>query len=154
MFLCGILCFCGVASAALELSTDHRPIAFGLMQLGEEKTLAQSGSFHNEVSCSSTGGLTWYLKISLIQPLTSGREEIPLDQFSWQLTQTTGNGSVAHQSRFQPFSLAPDLVYISGPGEENSAAVRFQFRYLLNIPEAQAAGVYSTTVRFTLTEIL
>ena len=145
----------GPAFAALGLSTDHRSLPFGIMQLGEEKILAQAGSFQNEITCSSTGGNAWYLKISLIQPLTSGGgEAVPLDAFKWQLTRTDGNGSVVTQSQFRPFSLAPDLVYISGPGEAAGASIHFQFRYSLKVPDAQTTGVYSTTVRFTLTEIL
>ncbi len=143
------------AFAGLEFSTDHRSLSFGLMRLGEEKILAQSGSFHNEVTCSSTGGNTWYLKISLLTPLSSGADEIPIEAFQWQLTRANGTGSVVSQSQFRPFSLMPDLVYISGPGEETSGTpVRLQFRYSLAIPHTQTAGSYLTTVRFTLTEVL
>jgi hypothetical protein len=152
--LCGVLCFCGVALAGLGLSTDHRALSFGLMQLGESKVLAQSGTFHNEIACSSTNGNAWYLKISLLQPLSSGADQIPLEAFQWQLIRTDGTGSVVSQSQFRPFSLVPDLVYISGPGEASGTTVRLQFRYSLAIPQAQTAGVYSTTVRFTLTEVL
>ena len=65
-----------------------------------------------------------------------------------------GAGTVVNQSQFRPFSLFPDLVYLSAPGEAAGAAVRLQFRYSLKVPEAQAAGSYHTTVRFTLTEVL
>jgi hypothetical protein len=142
------------AFAALELSTDHRSLVFGLMQPGDEKTLAQSGGFHTEVTCTSTGGMTWYLKISLLQPLTSGGESIPLEHFGWQVTRTDGNGTVVTRNEFRSFSLTPDLVYISGPGEADGRLVRLQFRYLLKLPEAQVGGAYQANVRFTLTEVL
>jgi hypothetical protein len=139
---------------ALELSTDHRALFFGLMQPGEEKTLEQAGSFHNEVTCSSTSAMPWYLKISVLQPLTSGVDEIPLERFTWQLVRTDGGGTTSHQGRFQSFELIPDLVYISGPGESSGQPIRFLFRYGLMLPEATASGSYSTTIRFTLTEVL
>jgi hypothetical protein len=47
-----------------------------------------------------------------------------------------------------------DLVYISGPAEAGGAPVRLRVRYRLRIPEAQASGVYTTTIRFTLSEVL
>src|SRR3989338_2290328 len=142
------------AFAALELSTDHRPLFFGLMQPGEEKALAQSGSFHTEVTCASTGGVTWYLKISLLQPLTSGAESIPFENVGWQVTRTDGNGTVVTPNQFQSFSATPNLVYISGPGEADGRPVRIQFRYLLKLPEAQVSGAYQANIRFTLTEVL
>ena len=142
------------AWAGLTLSTDHRAISFGLMQLGEEKALAEAGSFHNEITVSSTNGQTWYLKISLLQPLTFGSETIPLEAFSWQLATTTGNGTVVTPFQARPFSLTPELVYISGPNEAGGTNVRFQLKYLLKIPEAQARGLYQTTIRVTLAEIL
>ena len=124
------------------------------MRLGEEKILAQSGTFHNEVTCSSTNGQAWYLKIDVLQPLTSGAETIPLEQFQWWLTSTTGHGTEAHPNAFTPFSLMPDTVYLSSTDEAAGNAVTFQFRYRLAIPERQVSGAYSTTIRFTLTELL
>ena len=159
VWCCGFfLCLCGVlvssAFAGLGLSTDHRSLFFGLMQLGEEKTLAQSGSFQNEVICTSTSGVSWYLKISLLRPLTSGADSIPLENFGWQVTRTDGHGTVVNPSQSRGFGLTPDLVYISGPGDADGRPVRIQFRYMLKIPDAQVSGVYQTTIRFTLTEVL
>jgi hypothetical protein len=142
------------AFAALELSTDGRALSFGLMQLGEEKVLAQAGSHHNEVTVRSSSGRPWYLKISLLRPLSSGTAEIPLDDLAWELARTDGSGNAAQRSRFQPFSLTPELVYLSGAGEADGRSISLQFRYRLTIPEAQVRGVYSTTIRYTLTEIL
>lgn len=148
------LCAATPVPAALQLSTDHRSIFFGIMQLGEEKTLAHSGTHHNEVTVSSDGGRLWYLKISVIQPLTSGANHIPLDAFAWQVTNSTGNGTLTQGGEPRPFQLTPDLVYISGPNETGGSPVQLHFRWRLKVPEAQASGVYSTTIRFTLSEVL
>ncbi len=142
------------AFAALKFSTDGRPVAFGMMRLGEEKILQQSGTYHNQITCSSTDGQPWYLKVNVLQPLTTGAETIPLEQFGWWLTSTTGRGTAAHPNMFTPFSLVPDTVYLSSTNEASGTAVTFQFRYQLKIPERQVSGVYSTTIRFTLTELL
>ena len=142
------------ASAALTFSTDHRALFFGVMQLDETKELAQSGSFHNDVTVVSDNGATWYLKIHVLRPLSSGDQDIPLENFQWQLDNTTGHGTVQRRHEFVPFRQTPDLVYLSGADEAAGTAVHFQFLYRLHVPETQPAGVYQTTVRFTLTEIL
>ena len=142
------------AAAALEFSTDQRPVAFGVMRLGEEKIVAQSGTYHNQLTCSSTGGQPWYLKVNVLQPLSAGAEAIPLEQFQRWLTSTSGHGTQAHPDTFTPFGLAPDTVYLSSNDEASGTPVTFQFRYQLRIPERQVSGVYSTTIRFTLTELL
>ena len=138
------------AFAALELTTDHRSLAFGLMEGGDEKTLTQTGG---EVTCLSTGGRTWYLKVHLLRPLTSGAGDISPEQLSWQVVRVDGTGTVASSSDFRSFSLFPDLVYISGSGEGAGQPVRFQLRYRLQIPEAQPSGSYQAAIRFTLTEV-
>ncbi len=142
------------AHAAIEISTDHRQVSFGLMELGEEKILAHQGAYHNDITCSSTNGQSWYVKISVLQPLTSGAETIPLEQFHWQARTSNGQGTLARQEEFTPFSLVPSLVYLSGPNEVTGQRVTLQFRYRLQIPERQVSGIYSTTIRFTLTELL
>ena len=142
------------AWAALEISTDQRPLAFGVMRLGEAKELAQLGAYHNEITCTSTNGHSWYLKISALQPLTSGPDAIPLDNFQWQLAWTNGLGTAPAPYQMSPMSLIPSLVYVSGPNEAQGEAIRVQLKYLLTIPEAQSSGVYHTTIQLTLTEIL
>ena len=139
--------------AAVTLSTDVRPVVFGVMRLDEEQVLAQFGSYHNEITCSSTNGQAWYLKVQALQPLTSGADVIPLEAFAWELIQSTGRGSVAHPNAFTPFSLMPDLAYLSGPDEGDGAPVQLRFRYRLRIPARQTSGIYHTTIRFTFTEL-
>ena len=140
--------------AALTITTDHRTIAFGVMQLGEEKRLAQLGSYQNQITCSSTNGQSWYLKMHLLQPLSSGAETIPLEQFTWRVTSPNGKGTLAAPNQFAPFSLTPQLVYISGANEASGDAIVLQFTYSLRIPDAQVSGIYQTLIRFTLTELL
>ena len=156
LLLSAIVMACGAGSAlaAIELSTDHRPVAFGLVQLGEERTLAQLGSFHNEITCTSTDGRAWYLKISLLSPLSSGAETIPIERLGWQLVSSTGRGTVTRPNTFTPFSLIPDLVYVSNPDEAAGVPLTFRFAYSLAVPEEQVSGIYQTTIRFTLTELL
>ncbi|PIQ84004.1 MAG: hypothetical protein COV75_04370 [Candidatus Omnitrophica bacterium CG11_big_fil_rev_8_21_14_0_20_63_9] len=124
------------------------------MQLDEEKTLAEQGGYHNQITCSSTNGQAWYLKVSVIQPLSSGGHTIPLDAFRWHVISTSGSGTLTHPREFSAFTLVPQLVYISTPAEASGQSVTFQFRYQLRIPEEQPSGSYSTTIRFTLTEML
>jgi hypothetical protein len=149
-----ITSFSFTSYAAIEISTDHRSLFFGLMQLGEEKELTQFSTYHNQITCSSTNGNAWYLKINLLKPLTSGEESIPLENFKWQLVWTNGKGTVVNPYQFRGFNLVPDLVYISGADEATGSSINFQFKYYLKIPEVQTSGVYNTTIRFTLTEIL
>ena len=152
--LLGVLLFACSAEAAIELTTDGRSIFFGLMQPGQEKRLAEAGSFHNEVTVTSNNGQTWYLKVSLLRPMSAGAETIPPEAFQWQLTRTDGIGTEVSRGDFHSFSLVPELAYISGSGEAEGRPVRLQFQYQLRLPDAQVSGVYSTTIRFTLTEVL
>jgi hypothetical protein len=152
IFLC-ILALPVLGHASLELATDHRSLFFGAMRLGEEKELADLGGYHNEIICRSTNGISWYLKVNLLQPLSSGADTIPPESLQWQLAWTNGNGTKPGAYAFKGFSLMPDLVYISGPGESSGSNIRFQFKYSLKIPEIQHSGVYNAIIRFTLTEM-
>lgn len=148
------LCSAAAAEAALEFTTDNRQVAFGAMQLGEEKTLAELGTYHNEITCTSSNGRTWYLKMNVISPLSSGADRISLERFTWEVVSTTGRGTLTHPHEPAPFRLSPDLVYVSGADEASGQAVSFQFRYHLKMPDAQLSGIYHTTIRFTLAEVL
>ena len=152
--LVGVFLLASSVEAAIEITTDGRSLFFGLMQTGEEKTLAEAGAFHNQVTVTTTSGRSWYLKISLLRPLSSGADLMPPETLQWQLTRTDGTGTEVNRGQFRSFSLAPELVYISGSDEVDGRPVRLQFRYLLRVPQAQVSGVYSTSIRFTLTEVL
>ncbi len=150
-----ILCVAGSAEAGLTLTTDHRSLFFGPMKLGETKELASAGAYHNQITCSSTNGIQWYLKINIIQPLMSGMDQIPPENFRWQVVWTSGRGVIpANRGTYKPFSMFPEMVYLSGPQESSGTAVDLQFKYSLEIPETQASGVYNAIIRFTLTEML
>ncbi len=140
--------------AAMTFSSDQRPLFFGLMQAGESKELAQSGAYHNQLVCTSTNGRIWYVKAQVLEPLDAGAQTIPTDHLQWQAEEINGHGSLQHAHQFVPFQLTPDLVYISGAGDAAGAPVQLQFKYRLQIPETQMNGVYHTTIRFTLTEVL
>lgn len=142
------------AYPAIGITTDHRALFFGLMQLDQEEELAEFGTYHNQITCSSNNQNTWYLKISLLSPLSSGLDTIPLEYFKWQLAYTSGIGTVVNPHQYKEFSLMPDTVYISGPQEATGTSITFQFKYYLKIPQIQASGTYNTTIRFTLTEVL
>lgn len=146
-------CAAPAVHAAMELRSDSRSLFFGLMELGEDKTLSQAGAYHNEIICASTGGRPWFLKVNALGPLASGAEEIPLERFSWQLVRAEGTGGGASPGEYRPFDLIPDTVYISGPGEDAGQPVRLQLRYRLRLPDAVVSGSYQTTIRFTLTEV-
>ena len=141
------------AQAALDLSTDARALFFGRVQLGEEKELAGSGTYHNEIACVSTNQKPWDVYIELLQPFTSNQATIPLDAFEWQAVRVSGTGTLATH-RSTAFQTTPALVYQSGPNETSGQTVTLQFKYLLRVPEHQPSGSYYTTVRFTLMERL
>ncbi len=143
-----------VCWAGLSLSTDHRQVDFGPMELGAHKELAQFGSHHNVITCSSTNGRIWSLHISVLQPLTSGSQTIPPEQFRWQLARTTGLGTLVNRFAFHPFSLVPEPVYISTDQEAAGQPIELDLKYSLTVPEIQVTGAYSTTIRLTLTEVL
>lgn len=140
--------------AGLTLSIDSRAVFFGRMNLDETKELTDFGGYHNEIRCSSANNTTWYLKVHILRPLSSGEFVIPLENFQWQVVYTNGVGILTNQDRYTAFDLAPNLVYISGPAEAGGSQIRFQFKYKLTIPEMQEAGAYNTVIRYTLTEVL
>lgn len=154
IFVIFFLCGAGAAYSGIAISTDHRSIFFGLMESGQEKELAEFGTYHNQITCSSTNGYAWYLKISVLGPLASGAEMIPLENFKWKLAFTDGVGTVPNLYEYKAFNVFPELVYISGPDEATGRSVRFQFKYNLSVPEIQVSGNYNTRIRFTLTEVL
>jgi len=148
------LIFNSAVYAALEISTDNRAVDFGQIKPSESKELAYLGGYHHEITCNSSNARTWYLKVSLISPLSQGSNTIPLENFKWQLNWTDGEGTVTNPYNFREFSLTPELTYMSGAADNQGEDVRLRFKYYLEIPPAQAMGIYTTVIRFTLTEIL
>lgn len=142
------------AAAALNVSIDFQSVFFDRIGLGETKELFDFGDYHNEVTCNSTNGRTWYLKMHLLRPLSFDRFSIPVENFQWQVVYSDGTGDLMNPHRYTPFSLIPNLIYMSGSGESSGTDVRIQFKYRLTIPEIQRAGTYNTIIRYTLTEML
>lgn len=149
-----LLAWQGPAWAGLTLTTDHRSLVFGLMQLGESKELAQFGTYHNELTCTSTNGQTWYLKIQVLQPLSNGAETMPAERMEWQAETPEGIGTLQNPNHYTPFSVMPQLVYLSGPNEAGGGTIHLRLKYRLTVPEDQISGAYQATMRFTLTEVL
>lgn len=151
-----VILFLSVSSAwaSFGISTDNRSVDFGQMKLEEEKELRYLGDYHNEITCTSSNERAWYLKVNLVMPLTSGANTITLDNFKWQLVWNDGRGTLANPYRFKEFSFNPEITYISGPGDNQGSSIHLRFKYYLKIPEAQAYGIYTTVIRFTLTEVL
>ena len=144
----------GPAWAGLTFSTDNRPLVFGVMDIGEERELVQGGAYHNQLTCSSTNGRAWYLKVSLLTPMTSGSDALPADAMQWQVVRASGTGTVPYLHQWHPFSLQPETVYLGSADEAAGRPVQIELKYQLNIPEIQVSGSYQATIRFTLTEVL
>lgn len=137
----------------LTISTDTSNISFGAMDIGEQKELGGYG-YHNQLTCKSTNGRTWYVKIHVLAPLTSqGIKTISNSYFRYMLAWTDGTGSPQNTS-YNAFTTIPTLVYVSGPNDNDGNSVNMQFKYDLSIPANQVAGVYNTIVRYTMTEVL
>ena len=103
------------------------------------------------VAGSSTGGNPWCLKVSATNPLSSGSDIIPNENFTWYGT-SEGMGEwsgSAEKSLADPYNSA----YISTIDESESAArVANRFKFKLFVPEDTKPGSYTTTVMFTMTE--
>lgn len=149
-----ILIFNSAADAGLSISTDNRAIDFGQILPGEAKELAYLGSYHNEIICNSTNQKMWYVKVNLLNPLSQGVNTIPTENFKWQLNWTDGEGTIPNSYNFKELSLFPELTYMSNISDSQGNDIHLRFKYYLEIPQAQAMGIYTTVIRFTLTEIL
>ncbi|OIO32729.1 MAG: hypothetical protein AUJ70_04885 [Candidatus Omnitrophica bacterium CG1_02_40_15] len=135
------------------MSTDTSNVSFGEMAIGDWKELG-GGTYHNQLTCKSTNGKTWYVKIYVLAPLTSGTKTINNSYFKYMPGWTNGTGSVQNQYSFIAFSGISSLVYVSGPDDNSGSDVYLQFKYGLSIPANQVAGIYNTTVRYVMTETL
>ena len=157
-----LLSFCmlnglGMSSAwaTFSLSVDSQPLSFDVMDPGQGKELVSQGNYHNEVTCQSTNGTTWYLKIHVTRPFSSASATVPLENFQWMLSEVqSGTGSPQNIGVYNAFTTSPTLVYISGNSDNSGTQVKARFRYQLTLPANQLSGVYSTIVRYTLTETL
>jgi hypothetical protein len=143
------------AHATFEMSVDRPFVDFGFMDIGEFKELMEQGSYHNEVTCTSDNGNTWYLKLHLLAPLRSGTDEIQTTNFKWKIVEiVNGTGYPANENNFNNFSTAPLVAYTSSPGDSGGTAVGIRFTYGLQVPQTQITGNYQCVMRYTFTETL
>ncbi len=150
-----ILC-AATADGALQMTLDYNMIDFGAMNTGESKEVSIKGVYHNQLTCSSTNNITWYLKAQVVKPFSSMQYAIPEDNFKWTVVSVgIGRGIVNGGLNFTfPFSRIPVLIYTSDAADNQGAAIDISFRYTLAIPENQVAGNYNATVRFIMIETL
>ncbi len=135
------------------MKTDTSNIPFGEMDMGEWKELG-GGSYHNQLTCKSTNGRTWYIKIHVLAPLTSqGIRTIDNSHFRYIPVWTDGAGNLQNNS-YNAFTSTPALVYVSGPNDNGGNNINIQLKYDLSVPTNQVAGVYNTIVRYIMTETL
>ena len=143
------------AYAAFEIETDAFSIDFGFMNIGESKELQEKGMYHNEITCKSDNAKTWYLKTQTIEPLKSGEDYVPYENFKWKIVEVlNGDGVIYNKDMYNTFSDITSLVYTSGPNDSGGREVKIRFKYHLLIPKNQVAGNYRTIIRYTMTELL
>lgn len=143
------------ADATFSFEADNTVIDFGFMDIGQTRALRDRGDYHNQVTCQSDTGNTWYLKIHLVEPLSSGIDTIANKYFTWQVSSVlNGKGLLFHEDEFYPFTMNPELVYTSDQLDNTGNEIKLRFEYRLSIPKSQVPGNYRTTVRYTMTELL
>lgn len=144
------------AQATLSMDIDVNNLDFRIMDPGQTYELADKGTYHNEVSCSSTNNRTWYLYAQAIRPFTSGIRTIPIENFKWMVVSVgDGKGTLLNNVNIaNPFTLTPGLIYTSDSLDNTGTVIRIRFRYVLTIPKNQVAGAYDSVVRFTMNEVL
>jgi len=156
LILIVILTLSGISHAAITMSVDRDRLDFGTMENGQTKNLADQGVFHNQITCRSTNNITWYLKVNMMQPFTSGPNTIPTDSFRWEVADVVnGKGIVTNNKNIEtPFTNLKSLVYTSDTTDNNGTDIGLRFRYHLTIPKNQISGNYFSYIRWTMTELL
>lgn len=142
--------FTVTVSSVFELSIDQGVVDFGRMKPGETKWNIPSSGI--SVTARTNSGKPWYLKISSATPFSYGPNMIPYSKFVW--TGWTDGAGKWYGTGNNSMTPTPSLVYSSGLGEENNLpnGTGNHFKFKLSVPENQAPGVYTTTVKFTMTE--
>lgn len=142
--------FTVTVNSVFELSIDQGLIDFGRMDPGDEKNNIPSRGL--TVTSRTNSGNPWYLKINSSSPFSSGDKIIPYSSFRW--TGWTDGSGVWFGTNNKTVSASPVLAYSSGAGEESNLpnGTLNHFKFKLNVPKIQAPGVYTTMVKFTMTE--
>lgn len=137
-------------STLFQLSIDQGYIDFGKMKPGEIK-----GNIPPEgvtVQAQTNNSKPWYLKICNSSPFTYGDEIIPNNNFMWS-GWTDGSGKW-YGTGNNKMTTTPTLIYESAVSEYNNlpAGTSGHLKFRLKVPDDQAPGNYTTTVKFTMTE--
>jgi hypothetical protein len=133
-----------------SISVDRDTIDFYNMKPGESRMDVPPTGIR--VTTKSNTGNPWFLKIKAVEPLTSGRNAIPNENFKWY-GWTEGSGTWYGTGKEN--LLATSMVtYASSLSEGLNAdpGVANVFKFKLDVPQNQAAGSYESTVQFILTE--
>jgi hypothetical protein len=152
LFFCCIIFFSHNAFAGtFTLQTNNSMLSFGTVKNGEWK---ETGNSDYQVTCQSSGEKTWYLKMQLVLPLSSGAYSIEAENFKWMAAWTDGRGMPSNQYQYNDFTVMPMLVYTSGNTDNTGNVVNIQLKFGILIPNDQISGNYSGVVRYVMTETL
>ena len=109
--------------------------------------------FFNEVKCRSNTGRSWYLTAHLVTLKHTGTNRVlPASTLQWKIVGSTGSGSSAGRTAFQPFSEQSETIYESGGDDSRGRSVSLQFQYSLTPPPSSLAGTYVGQIVFTMAE--
>jgi len=158
-------------ASALTMTLSDSTLAFGTMALGEWKEISAAGGYHNRISVISDNGNVWMVYIKANQALTNAdfpTITIPNTAFMWMSTYagsqnapyTALSAGLRHRPEdgYVPFTLINELVYtsgqVSGSNDNNNLpnGTEIQFKYGIGMPDSQTAGVYTTTLTYTVTQ--
>jgi len=102
------------------------------------------------LTCSTNNGTQWSVGINVTAELTCGSYTIPNEDFKWW-GWTTGAGAVELGAGH--LSATPFFFYEAHSTEYITAApVEHHLTFCVEVPQGQAAGEYTTTLVFTMTE--
>lgn len=132
------------------ISIDQGFINFERMKPGEVKWNIPYTAL--TTTCKSNRGNPWYIKVSTNGDLLSGDALIPNQNFywyGWTLGRGTWYGTKENQLTITPvlaYAASADEYFNYPNGTQNA------FKFKLKIPENARPGIYSTSVKFTMTE--
>ena len=103
------------------------------------------------VACSTNNNNSWSVNLKVISELTSGSYTIPNANFHWSQGSLVGGGTWDTTKNY--VDTIPHPFYSSGPGEEiTTLPVELILEFSVDVPAAQVAGTYITTLILTMTE--
>lgn len=141
--------------ALFKIDLDKGVIDFGRLYPGDWKNIGE-GSYYNQVTCQSNSGKIWYLTIKVLNPLTgvNNHTQIPNSKFKYMPGWTDGTGTVDGQYTFKEFSSDNTNVYTSSNDDAMANQIHIQFQYGVAVPDNAAADDYTTSVVYTMMEVL